>query len=119
MEQSRTLKIAVVDDEIADIYSLVLRSLGYPAPSIFNSGTALVRALMADHMYFDVILMDYRMPEMDGIEAAKIVKRYRKNTQIIITSGYDFVKEKAHQIGAPFLQKPFSREQLAQVLART
>jgi CheY-like chemotaxis protein len=34
------------------------------------------------------------MPEMNGIEAAKIIKRYRREVSIVIMSGYDFVKEK-------------------------
>jgi CheY-like chemotaxis protein len=49
---------------------------------------------MTDHESFEVILMDYGMPEMNGIEAAKLIKRYRKDTQIVIVTGYDFVKEK-------------------------
>ena len=34
------------------------------------------------------------MPEMNGIEAAKIIMRYRKETNLVVMSGYDFVKEK-------------------------
>ena len=116
-EESGTLKVAIVDDEIADTFSAVIKSLGYPAPSLFISGTSLVSAIMMDHANFDVVLMDYRLPEMNGIEAAKIVQKYSKDTLIIMTSGYDFVRDEANQIGIPYLQKPFTRAQLAKVLA--
>ncbi len=56
------------------------------------------------------------MPEMNGIEAAKIIKRYRGKTKIVMMTGYDFVKQKAADIGVPVLQKPFSLEQLAKCL---
>ena len=112
------LKIAIVDNEkdLLDIFSTIVEKLGYSKPSVFNDGTSLIRAFMTDHASYDVILLDYRMPEMNGIEAAKIIQRYRKDTKVIITSGYDFVKEKAAEIGVPFLAKPFSIEQLAQSL---
>ena len=57
------------------------------------------------------------MPEMNGIEAAKLIKRYRKDTQVVIMTGYDFVKKEAEHIGVPFLQKPFSVEQLGKCLS--
>jgi CheY-like chemotaxis protein len=117
-EPARTLKIAVVDDEPdpTSTYSGVIRSLGYEEPAIFHDGTSLVRALMRNRDQFDVILLDYRMPEMNGLEAAKIIRRYRKDTQVVITTGYDFVRQRARDMGLPFLQKPFSLEQLEKCL---
>ncbi|MFI5421739.1 MAG: response regulator, partial [Nitrososphaerales archaeon] len=117
-EPTKTLKIAVVDDEkdLLSTYSLVVKTLGYKEPEVFSDGTSLIRSLMNDQKSFDVILMDYRMPEMNGIEAARLIKRYRRQTQIVIMSGYDFVKEKAGAFGIPFLQKPFSIKQLGECL---
>jgi CheY-like chemotaxis protein len=67
--EPRALRIAVIDDEnqLTNTYSKVVQKLGYPSPSVFNDGTSLVRALMTDHTSFDVILLDYRIPEMNGI----------------------------------------------------
>src|SRR5260370_36090827 len=110
--EKRELRIAVVDDDkdLSDVISKVLRKLGYISPSLFPDGTSLVRALVTSNQSFDVILIDYRMPEMNGIEAAKIIMRYRKEMNLVVMSGYDFVKEKAAFIGLPFLAKPFSME---------
>ena len=91
------MKIAVVDDDkdsISDVISKVLQKLGYTAPSLFPDGTSLIRALVTSNQSFHVVLTDYRMPEMNGIEAAKIIMRYRKETNLVVMSGYDFVKEK-------------------------
>jgi YesN/AraC family two-component response regulator len=72
--------------------------------------------MMNDQQSYDVILLDYRMPEMNGIEAAKILKRYRPQTKIVMTTGYDFVRQQAADLGIPFLQKPYSMEHLAECL---
>ena len=63
--------------------------------------------------------MDYRMPEMNGIEAAKIIQRYRKNTKIILTTAYDSVKQEALSEGLMFLQKPVSKDDLDKNLKKT
>src|SRR5579862_5431593 len=113
-----SLKIAIVDDEkeLADICSKVLVKIGYSSPAVFNDGTSLIRSMMNDKQSYDVILMDYRMPEMNGIEAAKILMRYKPQTKIVMTTGYDFVRQQAADLGIPFLQKPFTMKQLAECL---
>jgi CheY-like chemotaxis protein len=112
------LRVAIVEDspDLAFTLSKVLSKFGYPSPAVFHDGTSIVRALTRDRESFDVILMDYRMPEMNGIEAAKIIQRYRKDTKIILASAYAFVKDKASEAGLPFLQKPFSSAQLVDCL---
>ena len=85
MQKNNDLKIAIVDDDpdLPLLYSQVIGKLGYKSPSIFNNGTSIVNALSADHLSFDLIIMDYRMPEMNGVEAAKIIHRYRNHTKIL------------------------------------
>jgi len=118
VEANRNLKIAIVDDqeELSDVYSKGIEKLGYPPPSMFYNGTSMVKALTRDRQSFDVIIMDYQIPEMSGIEAAKIIQRYRKDTKIIIATANDFVKLEAIGAGLSFLLKPFSVEQLAKCL---
>jgi len=49
----------------------------------------------------DVILMDYEMPKLDGIEAAKIVKKHNPDIQIVMISIHDSLelKNKAIEVG--------------------
>jgi CheY-like chemotaxis protein len=119
VEANNNLKIAVVDDDanLTDLFSKVIQKLGYSIPSVYKDGTSIVQAMAKDHQTFDVIIMDYRMPEMNGIEAAKIIHRYRNETKIIIATGYDFVMQKAIEAGFLCILKPFSSEQLAEYLA--
>jgi DNA-binding NtrC family response regulator len=112
------LKIAVVDDEkdLVELYARIIQRLGYSRPLTFTSGTSLVHSMAIGRQSFDVIIMDYRMPEMNGIDAAKIIKRYRKDTNIVLVTGYHSLKEDADAAGLVFLGKPFSISQLAECL---
>jgi DNA-binding NtrC family response regulator len=117
-EADRNLKIAVVDDqnELDEVYSTGIQNLGYPTPSIFYSATSLVKTLTSERQSFDVIIIDYQIPEMSGIKTAKIIHRYREEIKIIIATGSDFVEPGATGAGLSFLPKPFSAEQLAEHL---
>ena len=120
MEANNNLKIGVVDDDgdLSDAYSKAIVNLGYPSPSVFNDGTSIVKALIEDHQSFDVIIMDYRIPEMNGIEAAKIIQRYKKDTKIILATAFASVKQETEAAGLPFLLKPFSAKQLQDSLSK-
>jgi len=118
VEANRDLKIAIVDDQedLSEVYSSSIEKLGYPPPSIFYDGTSMIKALTRDRQYFDVIIMNYQIPEMSGIEAAKIIQRYRSETKIIIATANDFVRHEAVKAEFSFLLKPFSVEKLADCL---
>ena len=121
MAANNNLKIAVVEDDkdLSIIYSKFIERLGYPNPSMFQDGTSIINALTRDRQSFDVIIMDYQIPEMNGIEAARIVQRYRKETKIILATGLASVEQDAIAAGLPLLMKPFSAEQLAKSLEIT
>jgi CheY-like chemotaxis protein len=114
------LKIAVVDDDrdVSATYSRIIERLGYPQPSIFKDGTSIVKALIADRESFDLIIMDYQMPEMNGIEAAKIIQRYKKDTKIILATAFAHAEEEAIAAGLPLLLKPFTVKKLAESLSK-
>jgi CheY-like chemotaxis protein len=110
-------KIAVVDDEpeMRKSFSIVISYLGY-SPTVFESGTSFVRALAKDKLSFDLVLMDYRMPEMNGIEASKIIHRYRPDMKIVLISAFDFVEKEALANGLLYMKKPVSMSTLSKIL---
>ena len=69
----------------------------------------------------DLILMDIRMPDMNGIEAAKIIKELFRDTPIIAVSAYTFQENirEAKAAGCDdFLQKPFKMEELLAIVEK-
>jgi CheY-like chemotaxis protein len=63
----------------------------------------------------DLIITDYRMPVMDGLEAAKLARIIRPSLKIILASAYDLPKEDLGYFDA-VLRKPFASSDLAAVI---
>ena len=86
--------ILIVEDEkvLNEAYELVLKKEGYNVASAFNGEEALDAAKTKE---FDLILLDLRMPKMDGVEFLKKFnpKQDHPKTKIIVFSNYDDEKE--------------------------
>jgi CheY-like chemotaxis protein len=111
-------RVAIVDDdfELLTTYSAVLEHLGY-ATLTASDGDEIVDQVLSGHEAApDVILMDYRMPKMNGLEAAKRILRNRPGIKIIMSTADDSVKQEAISAGMTFLQKPFSLGELARAI---
>ena len=69
----------------------------------------------------DAILMDIKMPRMDGLEATHIIRSYSKDIPIIALTAYAFEtdKELALEMGCnDFVTKPVSKEALEKALEK-
>jgi len=91
---------------------------------VVNNGKEAVEALQAG--YFDCILMDVQMPEMDGIEATQYIRRLpdpvKANIPIIALTANALKgdSEKYLAVGMnDYLAKPFDEERLFRVIYRT
>ena len=110
------MKILVVDDEkkIADVLAERLRLRGFEAISVYDGTSALARLGGED---FDGIVLDLRLPDIDGIEVLRQTKKKYPDLGVIILSGHgteqDF--ETCLDLGAiACFQKPAKITQLAE-----
>ncbi len=107
--------ILLVDDrkENLDVLELILQELGRPIVRAGSGPDALRKLLERD---FAVVLLDVRMPEMDGYETAALIRgRQRsRHTPIIFLTAFDTDREelrRAYSIGAAdFIFKPIVPE---------
>lgn len=111
-------RVAIVDDdfELLTTYSVVLEHLGYTTLTANDGDEIVNQVLHGAEAAPDVILMDYRMPKMNGLEAAKEILRNRPGVKIIMSTADDSVKQEAISAGMTFLQKPFSLGELASAI---
>jgi len=112
--KNNMIKILIVDDEKEFCVSLVdiLEAKGYEVESE-NSGEAAIAKVKEKS--FDVILMDIKMPVMNGVETFKQIKKISPKTVVIMITAYaleDLIKEALHEGAFGVLQKPVEIEKL-------
>jgi len=109
--------VLCVDDDPAMVLMVdgLLRRNGYKVTTYEDPAAALAR-VKADPRAFDILVTDFNMPEMNGMELATEVARTVPGLPIIITSGFisDEMRQRAGElhVGA-LLQKEYTLERLA------
>ena len=84
-----TERIAFVDDEIAIVETMTsaLESFGYRVTA-FSDSTAALNAIRTNPNAFDMLITDYSMPELTGLEMTKKLRESDINIPVILVSGY-------------------------------
>ncbi len=115
-----TQKVLIVDDEkqIRNILTQLLEDEGYCVQSAGDGESAVVQA---DSFDPDLILMDQRMPGMNGIEAmVRIRKNHPDKTVIILTAhaSVELAVEAIKKGAYDYLSKPFDNDELLITIRR-
>ena len=108
------MKILIVEDEkgIADFLKQGLEEEGYAIEVAFNGIDGLELALTKD---FDLILLDWMMPKLSGLEVCKAIRDENKNVPILFLTAKDTIQETIEGLKAganDYIKKPFSFEEL-------
>ena len=115
MAKPKTMRTLIIDDEesIRDACQQILTRLGH---DVASTGDAIAGYEMARTDTFDLILLDVRMPKMDGLDILKKLKdEHNISARIAIITGYGTIQlaVEAMRLGAfNFLTKPFSAAEL-------
>ena len=110
----KNMRILVVDDEeiAAEHARIVLDEAGIKADTCYDGQTAMnmLEVQHAKHEPYNLVLLDWKMPEMDGVELAReIRKRYDRETTVIILTSFNWdeiMEEAVHSGVDSFLAKP-------------
>ena len=101
--------ILVVDDE-RNIRTLCSRVLAGDQIEVHGVGTGKEGLQTADEVSPDLVLLDLRLPDMDGIEVLRALKSRHAETSVIIITGFGQIQSavEAMKAGATdYLEKPF------------
>ena len=117
--------LAVDDDQISCEHAqMVLRAIGIESQFVLDPGEALqlLREACDRGEPYDLLLTDYKMPGMDGLELAQAVRTFDDHeTAIIILTGYSFENLEGQGTDAVFdavLAKPLYTDTLGEAIQR-
>ena len=115
-------RILLIDDDevLCEGMAYVLKDEGYLVES--TSDTAQGSELIGKYT-FDIAILDYKMPGMNGAEMTKKIKEKSPNTAIFIVSGWPAIgkfleEDKVTHLLAGIMGKPFTEKDLMDMLAQ-
>ena len=116
---SKKIKILIAEDDIIsfNFFTTLLRKRNYELLHAKNGFETV--EICKNNPDIDIILLDIRMPEMDGYEAVKEIRKFNKNVFVVAQTAYafSFDKEKAIESGCnEYLSKPINRNKLFRII---
>jgi DNA-binding response OmpR family regulator len=107
-------KVMIVDDEVDFLETIVkrLKARNIDVNGV-ESGYQALEVL--DHRNPDVIILDVKMPGMDGIETLREIKKKKPLTEVIMLTGHASVESgiQGMQLGAfDYVMKPIALDEL-------
>lgn len=112
--------ILVVDDDVGMVETLadILREHRYQVATGYSGAAAVA---MAREARYDAILMDIRMPGLNGVEALRAIKADSPRTSVIMMTAFtrhQLVEEAKQATALAVLSKPLEMDQVLAQLAR-
>ena len=113
--------ILIAEDEPLNVeyLKIILANLGANIMYAFNGKEAV--DLIRSNLHIDLILMDIRMPIMDGYEAVKVILQEKPDAKIIAQTAYAMAgdKDQCLQNGfVDYVSKPLKKEELLNKMAK-
>jgi DNA-binding NtrC family response regulator len=118
MSNEKKIKLLMVDDEVKFLESiskrLVLKNF-----DVTKAVTGKEAIESAEKGFFDVAIVDFQMPGMDGAEVLRVLKEKHKYLEIIMLTGHATVDSAVEctKLGAfKYLEKPYDFENLVETI---
>ena len=120
-KKTEKLKILIAEDDVTSI-ELISHQVRKYAEQLFiaESGLEAIR-ICRNHPEIDLVLMDIQMPEMNGYEATRQIRKFNPNVVIVAQTAYALNgdKEKALEAGCnDYLPKPIRKEHMDGIMIK-
>jgi DNA-binding LytR/AlgR family response regulator len=115
------VRVLAVDDELPALEDLVRMLEASPAVEQVESAASAEEALvaLAGGTAIDAVFLDVRMPGLDGLELARVLRRFEHPPAVVFVSAFDDAAVDAFELAAvDYLRKPVSRQRLDEAIER-
>lgn len=118
---TNAIRVLIMEDDknIAKGLAMVLSDENYSV-KVVNDGQSAIDAFKEED--FDLLIADIRLPDMNGMDVIKQVRKHTPNTKIIVITGYvstSLAVDAMHTGVTDFLPKPFSENQILKSVHET
>ena len=115
-------RIMVVDDDLDLVETLTrsLRKMRYDVIGMTDGKEALDR-LKDDHHEIDLMVTDYRMPNMNGLQLLRNLRKENIFLPVVLMTGYAdkrLVEDFMNSGGNGYIEKSFLMEDMAQIISK-
>jgi CheY-like chemotaxis protein len=122
-EVARGAAVALVVEDTPDARAMFVEMLKLAGLKVLEAkdGQDAIEVIKTSGAIIDVVLMDYRMPRMDGVEATKKIREHFPDLPVLFISGWDEpeMKAAAFEAGAAeYLVSPVEYDELVAVVSR-
>ena len=118
MRTENQIKLLMVDDEVKFLQS-ISRRLELPNFDVTSASNGEEAIACAEKGFFDVAVVDFQMPGINGAQVLKALKDRHKYLEIIILTGHATIDSaiECTKLGAfQYLEKPYAFEKLAEII---
>jgi DNA-binding LytR/AlgR family response regulator len=114
------LHVLAVDDEQSQLHDLARLLSDSPSVESVECAADGIDALAKlSTQAYDAIFLDVRMPDLDGLELARVLRRFASPPQLVFVSAYDSGAVDAFELRAlDYLLKPVGRRRVEEALER-
>ena len=115
-----TERILVVDDS-SDTLEVLGRTLNGEGYGVETAGSVAEALTILDSHPVDLVVTDFRMPGVDGMELTRYVRENHRDTEVVMITGYGSIDNAVNAMksgAAEYLAKPFTEDELASAVRR-
>jgi DNA-binding NtrC family response regulator len=115
MISSKYKKVAIVDDEddIVTLYAIVLKENGYKVTG-FTNPFFILEYVSKHPNEFELIVIDYRMPQMLGCELSNKISAINPNIKMLLITAYNDIKN--NDLNLETVKKPITIARLLEII---
>jgi|SRR6185312_14383829 len=113
-------RLLIVEDDprLRELLARMTREWGFQVTSVWSGEEA---ARLNDQTSFDLVILDYHLPRMNGLQTLRRLRKSAPNLQAVVLTAHadlDVAREAMHLDVVEFLVKPCQRGELEQALDR-
>jgi CheY-like chemotaxis protein len=117
LTQEKIYSILIVDDDefLGDTFKMLLEDSGFNVETALTGNQAMLKASQQD---FDLAILDYRLPDTNGLELSKRLKERKKDISVVLLTGQIEALEEEGVMGLgsdEILLKPISPDELLKI----